>query len=81
MSYINKVLAGKVHGKVHEKGVWYIKGWCIGSFTTRWFSYKLEFCKTQSESFSHSHQIPECMIKHIICLTHMNVWESAACIL
>ena len=28
-----------------------------GAFTAWRFSYKLEFYKTQSESFSHSHQI------------------------
>ena len=47
----------------------YINGWCIGSFTTWWFSYKLEFCK--SESLSHRHQISECMI--IVHLTHTNL--------
>ena len=43
---------------------WPTNGRCIVSFTARFFSYKLEFYKTQSESFSHSHQISDCMIKH-----------------
>ena len=65
MTYINGRYIGsgwKVHGRVHVKGVWCINGWHFGSFTT---CYKVKFCTTQSESFSHSHQISECIIKHM----------------